>query len=200
MDMKETPVRTRDKGIRGHPDQATNTRHAYDQSTVGKSGKKRGIIDHVIIFLAVIAGGLLAIMALIVSYNVLMRYFIGKPPVWAIETTEYILVFSTFLATAWVLKHDGHVKIDILVIRLSKKSQHVLNLVVSFLGIVACGLLVWHGAKATFSLYSRDVIMMKMMPWPKWVLVAPIPVGILLALIQFFRNFVILLRTKDGPA
>lgn len=198
MNMEETPVRNRDKSIRGHPDQTANTRHAYDQSTVAKSGKRKGIIDHVITFFAVISGGLLAIMALIVSYNVLMRYFIGKPPVWAIETTEYILVFSTFLATAWVLKNDGHVKIDILVVRLSKKTQYALNLVVSFLGIVACGLLMWHGAKATFSLYSRDVIMMKMMPWPKWVLVAPIPVGFLLTLIQFLRNFVVLLRTKDG--
>lgn len=198
--MGETPVRTRDKSMRGHPDLTTNTRQSYDQSTTGKSAKRRGIIDHVITFLAVIAGGLLAIMALIVSYNVLMRYFIGKPPVWAIETTEYILVFSTFLAAAWVLKQDGHVKIDILVIRLSKKSQHALSLVVSFLGIVACGLLAWHGAKATYSLYSRDVIMMKMMPWPKWFLVAPIPVGMLLTLTQFLRNLVILLRAKDGAA
>jgi len=156
------------------------------------------IIDGVINFFAVIAGILLATMALIVTYNVIMRYFVNRPPVWAIETTEYIMVYATFLAAAWVLKHGGHVKIDIILVMLSKKRQHALSVLVCILGIVACGLLAWYGMKATYSLYSRDVIMMKMMPWPKWVLVAPIPIGILLTFIQFIRKLIGLIATKEA--
>jgi len=156
------------------------------------------IIDGVINFFAVIAGILLATMALIVTYNVIMRYFINRPPVWAIETTEYIMVYATFLAAAWVLKHGGHVKIDIILVMLSKKRQHALSVLVCILGIVACGLLAWYGMKATYSLYSREVIMMKMMPWPKWVLVAPIPIGILLTFIQFIRKLIGLIATKEA--
>ena len=163
------------------------------------TGKIDRILDGIIKFFGIIAGILLMTMALIVTYNVVMRYFIGKPPVWAIETTEYILVFATFLAAAWVLKHDGHVKIDIVVVRFSQKGQHVLNVVVSFLGIVACGLLAWHGIKATYSLYTREVIVIKMIPWPKWILVAPIPIGIFLTLTQFVRNFVALVRGRSVP-
>ncbi len=155
------------------------------------------IIDGVIKFFAVIAGILLATMALIVTYNVIMRYFVNRPPVWAIETTEYIMVYATFLAAAWVLKHDGHVKIDIILVMLSKKRQYALSILVSVLGIVACGLLAWYGMKATYSLYSREVIMMKMTPWPKWVLVAPIPIGILLTFIQFIRKLISLIATKE---
>jgi TRAP-type C4-dicarboxylate transport system permease small subunit len=156
------------------------------------------ILDGVINFFAVIAGILLATMALIVTYNVIMRYFVNRPPVWAIETTEYIMVYATFLAAAWVLKHGGHVKIDIILVMLSKKRQHALNVLVCILGIVACGLLAWYGMKATYSLYSREVIMMKMMPWPKWVLVAPIPIGILLTFIQFIRKLIGLIATKEA--
>lgn len=181
-----------------HSDQMIKPQKSGHQLKTELRSKAAGIIDSIIRFLAAIAGLLLAIMAIIVSYNVVMRYFVGKPPVWAIETTEYILVFSTFLAAAWVLKQDGHVKIDILVVRLPRKSQHVLNVVVAFLGIVACGLLAWYGIQATYSLYCRDVIMIKMIPWPKWVLVAPIPIGILFTLVQFIRNFLALLLRKDG--
>ncbi|NIT61851.1 MAG: hypothetical protein GWN00_38320, partial [Aliifodinibius sp.] len=53
-------------------------------------GKGRLIFDGLIKALAVIAGALLLVMVLIVSYTVLMRYFIGKPPVWATEMTEWI--------------------------------------------------------------------------------------------------------------
>ena len=155
------------------------------------------ILDGVINFFAVIAGILLATMALIVTYNVVMRYFVARPPVWAIETTEYIMVYATFLAAAWILKQDGHVKIDIILVTLSKKWQYILNVLVCCLGIVACGLLAWYGMKATYSLYSREVIMMKMMPWPKWVLVVPIPLGILLAFVQFIRKLISLLVKRS---
>jgi TRAP-type C4-dicarboxylate transport system permease small subunit len=125
-----------------------------------------------------------------------MRYFVARPPVWAVETTEYIMVYATFLAAAWVLSVDGHVKIDILVMRLSPKNQYLFSVIVSFLGLVACAVLGWFAVQSTYNLYTRDVIMMKMMPWPKWILVAPIPLGILLTLIQFIRNLVSLLGRK----
>lgn len=160
-------------------------------------GKIDRILDGIIKFFGVIAGILFMMMALIVTYNVVMRYFVARPPVWAIETTEYIMVYATFLAAAWVLRIDGHVKIDILVMRLPSKKQHLLSIIVSLLGLIACAVLGWFAVESTFNLYTRDVIMMKMMPWPKWILIAPIPLGILLTLIQFIRNLVALLGRKE---
>lgn len=156
------------------------------------------LLDGIIKLFGIIAGILFMAMALIVTYNVIMRYFVGRPPVWAIESTEYIMVFATFLAAAWVLKQEGHVRIDILVVRLPRKGQYILSLVASFLGVVACGLLAWYGTEATYSLFSRGVIMMKMMPWPKWILVAPIPLGILLTMLQFLRRLFNLLEQREA--
>ena len=161
------------------------------------SGKIDRILDGIIKFFGVMAGILFMMMALIVTYNVVMRYFVARPPVWAIETTEYIMVYATFLAAAWVLSVDGHVKIDILVMRLSPRNQYLLSVIVSFLGFGACAVLGWFAVKSTYSLYTREVIMMKMMPWPKWILIAPIPLGILLTLVQFKRNLVALLGRKE---
>ncbi len=161
------------------------------------SGKIDRILDGIIKFFGVIAGILFMTMALVVTYNVVMRYFVARPPVWAIETTEYLMVYATFFAAAWVLSTDGHVKIDILVMRLSPRHQYFLSVLVSFLGLLACAVLGWYAVKSTYNLYTREVIMMKMMPWPKWILVAPIPVGILLTLIQFIRNLATLLGRKE---
>lgn len=154
------------------------------------------ILGRVITFFGIVAGILFMTMALIVSYNVLMRYFLGKPPVWAIETTEYILVYATFFAAAWILRKDGHVKIDILVICLSPRTQHILRIVVAILGMGVCGLLAWYGIKATYSLYVRDVIMMGMIPISKWILIGSIPLGIILTLLQFILMFLELIRGK----
>jgi len=81
---------------------------------------------------------------------------------------------------------------------LSSRSQRTLSVVVSFLGILTCALLGWFAVKSTHDLFAREVIMMKMMPWPTWAMVAPIPVGILLTLIQFIRNVVALLSGKEA--
>ncbi|MFH1488810.1 MAG: TRAP transporter small permease [Pseudomonadota bacterium] len=162
------------------------------------TGKIDRILGGIIKFFGIIAGVIFAFMALIVTYNVIMRYFFARPPVWAIEITEYSMVYATFLAAAWILSVDGHVKIDILTIGLPSRSQRTLRVAVSFLGIVTCALLGWFAVKSTHDLFAREVIMMKMMPWPKWVMVAPIPVGILLTLIQFIRNFIALLHGKEA--
>ena len=165
-----------------------------------REGSRKGslIFDYLITALAVVAGALLLGMVLIISYNVLMRYFIGKPPVWTTEMTEWILLYATFLAAAWVLKEDGHVKIDIIVMRLSQKKQYVLSFIVCILGILTCGFLAYHGFIATYSLFKRDVIMMGMILMPKYILVGIIPLGILLVFIQFIRSFVALIRGKGS--
>ncbi|MFH1349930.1 MAG: TRAP transporter small permease [Pseudomonadota bacterium] len=154
-----------------------------------REGSRKGslIFDYLITALAAVAGALFLGMVLIVSYNVLMRYFIGRPPVWAIEMTEWILLYSTFLAAPWILKEDGHVKIDILLIRLSQKRQQTLGFIVCILGILTCALLSYHGVKAAYSLYKREVLMMGMILMPKYILVAVIPLGILLSFVQFIR-------------
>ena len=161
-------------------------------------GKASLIFDGLIRALAVIAGVLLLVMVLIVSYTVLMRYFIGKPPVWATEMTEWILLYATFLAAAWVLKEDGHVKIDVVLIRLSQKKQYVFSVIVCILGILICGFFAYHGAKAVYSLYKRDVIMMGMILMPKYILVAVIPLGLLLCFVQFIRSLKGLLVGKGS--
>ena len=162
------------------------------------AGKIDRILDGMIKFFGIIAGVIFASMALIVTYNVVMRYFLSRPPVWAIEITEYAMVYATFLAAAWVLSVDGHVKIDVVTMMLSRRSQRILSVVVSALGVGTCALLGWFAVKSTHDLFVREVIMMKMMPWPKWVMVAPIPVGILLTLIQFIRNLITLLRGREA--
>lgn len=168
----------------------------YDSAEEGDEAG-RGVFDRIIGFFAVIAGVLLIIMTLVVCYNVLMRYFIGDPPVWATEITEYIMLYATFLAAAWVLKEKGHVRIDILVGQLSSRGQYILNTIACLLGITACSILLYHSARATYSLYVREVISLKILPFPKYILIGVIPFGMLLTLIQFIRMALLLLEKKS---
>jgi C4-dicarboxylate transporter DctQ subunit len=89
--------------------------------------------------LAGLSGILLVYVMLSVTLDVIMRYFLNKPQFWVGELSEYALLYITFTGTAWVLKRDSHVKIDILYAFLKQRQINILGLVSSIIGIFVCG-------------------------------------------------------------
>lgn len=59
------------------------------------------------------AGLLVAVSAVVLTAEVLLRYFLGSPSDWALELCIYMLIASTFISAAYTLAARGHVNIDI---------------------------------------------------------------------------------------
>ena len=59
------------------------------------------------------AGLLVAASALVLTAEVLLRYFFASPSDWALELCIYMLIASTFVSAAYTLAARGHVNIDI---------------------------------------------------------------------------------------
>lgn len=155
------------------------------------------IFDWVLNILATVAGILILLVAVSVSYSVTLRYLHITPPIWILQCTEYALLWITFLAAAWLLRKDGHVRIDTIVIRLSPRIQRILEIVTSVLGILICSVIAWFGTTKTFDLYARGIMDVKGVTLPEYPLFLVIPLGGLLLLIQFARNLVKALRPMD---
>ena len=79
-------------------------------------------------------------MMLIMTYEVVARYVLKSPTIWAMESTQYLFLATTALGGAYVLRHDGHVNVPILYSRLSTRTQAIVDVVTSlffFLFMVA---------------------------------------------------------------
>ena len=63
--------------------------------------------------IALAAAALIASM-LLVSYAVVMRYFLNQPPPWVDEVVGYLLVAAVMLAAADALLQGEHIAVDIL--------------------------------------------------------------------------------------
>lgn len=151
--------------------------------------KANAILDRTLGFFAFLAGTVLIFMMLSVSADVFMRYFLNQPIFWVVEVNEYALLYTTFLGAAWVLAKEGHVKVELVVDHLRPKPQAMVGAVTSVLGAVACGVLVWFSAEATWNHYVGGV-------WDPgsllevstaYVMVI-IPVGSILLFAQFLRR------------
>jgi TRAP-type C4-dicarboxylate transport system permease small subunit len=85
---------------------------------------------------------LILISSLIVVQQVTVRLF-GKSTIWQTEMTIYLLMFTTFVGSAYTLKHDGHVGVDVITQLLSKKAQHIVKIITSLLSISVVVIVAW---------------------------------------------------------
>ena len=147
------------------------------------------IFDRIIEILVVFAGILLISMMVIVCLEVVLRYFFGRPTSWAVEISSIILLYIPFLVAAWVLRREGHVKMDLVLSHLDPKSQSLVNIITSiFIGAIICLLLTWYGVAVTWDHYQAGYVTATVLRLPKWPILAVIPVGSFLLFIQFLRR------------
>ena len=151
--------------------------------------KKIGkIYDRIIGITTILAGVLLIFLMLSVGWEVALRYFFGRPTSWVVEIAGYILLYIPFLVAAWVLKREGHVKMDLVVNRLSPRTQALTNMITSVLGAIFCLVVAWYGAGTTWDMFQRGIHRSTVLMAPVAPLIAIIPIGFFLLFIQFLRR------------
>jgi len=134
-------------------------------------------------------GCLLMLFSLVsVCIDVLMRYFFNNPSGWILQISEYILLYIPFLSAAYVLKEDGHIKVDILVGILNQKTQDLFETITSLLGAGFLLILTYYGFVVTHDFYIRKVLTLKYLKIPEFLVIMVIPAGCLLFALQFIRR------------
>ncbi len=142
------------------------------------------ILAKIEIFFAVVAAILLFIMIAAINYEVIGRQFFS-PGGWALEISEYIMIYLTFLLAPWVLRQDGHVRVDILVNRLGLRARFLLSVITTLAAAISCLVLFWFSLEVAVETYQRGVILRKVLQTPQYVLLAVIPLGSLFLFLRF---------------
>lgn len=71
---------------------------------------------------------LVAIITIIVLYDIAMRFFLGRPSDWAFDVTKMLFGAHFMLMAAYGLRHHAHVEVDVLKRLLSRRKQAVLEI------------------------------------------------------------------------
>lgn len=131
---------------------------------------------------------LLFVMVFIITLSVIGRFFFNSPFAWSVEFSEYIMLYVTMFSVSWILRQSAHVKLEILIDKVTEKTRKLLNLVTNVLGLVACAILTWFASIVTFDYYQRGLIMYKLVHMPEYIVLLPIAIGSLLLTLRFFTN------------
>ena len=150
--------------------------------------------------LAVVAGVLLAAMALAIVVDVVLRNLGFQPPGHTFTLTEYSLLYVTMLAAPWLVRAKGHVHIELLTAAVGARTRFWLTRVVYGLCVLTCAVIFSFGLEVTIDHYQRDVIDVRSFDMPRWLLTASIPLSFGLMTIEFARYLLGLDSMHTGQA
>ncbi len=158
------------------------------------------IFDRIISVSFFLAGAVVVLQTFTVAGATIMRYLTRFSITGVEPFTEWGILYLTYLSAAWVLRNEGHVKMDVLTSRLQPRTQNVLLIVTSIICMVLCLLLTWYGVTTTWDSWVNHVTdMNKLLGFPKAIILAIIPVGSLLLSIQFLRRAYAAWRGMPAP-
>ena len=109
---------------------------------------------------------------------------------WTVEISEYLQIYLVFFSAAWVLREKGHVTLDILVHRLGHAGRAACAIIADILGIVVTVALCIFSGIIVYEQMLLGIPVIKTLEVPKWLVILPIPLGMLLLAIEFAVKFV----------
>ena len=131
----------------------------------------------------ILAGVLLWGQMAIVNIEIFSRY-LGRPTTWVAEISSILILWIPFMIGGWVLRKEAHVKMDLLIERLSPRSRALINFVTSLIGVIVMFIVTVAGFLTTLYWIGNKTPTMLMLP--RSPIIAIIFVGSLLFTIQFF--------------
>jgi TRAP-type C4-dicarboxylate transport system permease small subunit len=154
----------------------------------GIMGTPTRVFDWIVEFMAQFANILMAFIVILITVEVVARYFFQTGILFASEITEQMMMWMTFLATTWVLRKEGHVIVDLVPMRLTPRHRAMLYTVLSIIGIFACFAYTWYAFTTTIDLFQRQRALSTLLRPQAWIIYAVMPAGFLAVTIQFCRR------------
>jgi TRAP-type C4-dicarboxylate transport system permease small subunit len=130
----------------------------------------------------------LAVIVISFCYEVVARYFLNAPTVWASPFASYALCASIFLAMPELTRTSSHIALNFMDDFLSPDAAVRLRRIVHVAAAATCGVAAWITAQAAWNDFTFGITTNTYFPIPKWWLSAVIPYAMASSAIYFVRQ------------
>src|SRR3990170_351171 len=143
--------------------------------------------DYILKFFFILAGILIIFIMLSVCWDVVVRYIFNRPSLWVVDVASFALLFLTFLVAAWVLKRDGHVRMELITDRLKPRDKILVNGIMAVIAAIVFLIITWYSANEELVLYQTQYEYNSVTRPLKYIIYWIIPLGSFLVSIQLIR-------------
>ncbi len=152
--------------------------------------------DGLVTACAVVVGIFILLTVVLVTSDVVGRYFFAAPIGWVFEVTEHILVCVPFLGMAWLARRGEHVRIEIVVQMLPPRWSRRADILANLLSTLVCATATYYAVAATLDHFTRGIVTYGIYPMPKFLLIAVVAFGLGLTTIEFLRQTLAALKAN----
>jgi len=135
--------------------------------------------------------------SLVLTYEVIMRYFLKIPTIWEVETAIYLGVLATFMGAAYGLKDGAHINIDLLTRTLPLSIQRKLEKGTSVLALLFCIYVAYKGWGLFWEAYIKGWRSDSLWGPPLSIPYFFLPLGLTLLSLQLIVQILDLGKPKD---
>ncbi len=133
---------------------------------------------------ASIASVLFVLAGVMLTYEVIARYFFIRPTRWAAELSQMCLIWGSLLAMAWLLAKRQHIQVDAVVNLLPARIGRWLDVFVMLIVAVFASVVMWYGFEIFLDSFVRGRTTGSLLNIPIWIVELAVPVGFAMLLLQ----------------
>ena len=180
--------------------------HGLDPVETGQGGvsvsdapadRALAAVNRVIVILSSIA---LVLAACVLTYSVVVRYFLKYSTDWQDEMSVFLIVGAVFMSAAAIQAQRGHIGIEAIVGLLPKRVNHVRILLVDVASLAFCGYFAWKSITLLHEAIVDDYHSSSTWAPPLWIPYSLMTAGMVLLSVQLLLQIVAGLRAPDPAA
>jgi TRAP-type C4-dicarboxylate transport system permease small subunit len=180
--------------------------HGLDPVETGQGGvsvsdapadRALAAVNRVIVILSSIA---LVLAACVLTYSVVVRYFLKYSTDWQDEMSVFLIVGAVFMSAAAIQAQRGHIGIEAIVGLLPKRVNHVRILLVDVASLVFCGYFAWKSFTLLHEALVDDYHSSSTWAPPLWIPYSLMTAGMVLLSVQLLLQVVGGMRGRDSAA
>lgn len=145
------------------------------------------LYDRLIESLAMLAGGLIAGVCLLIVYDVIARNLGLQPPDSTVALTEYALLYFTMAAAPWLVRRRGHIVVEIVHQRIAPVPRRWLDRLILLVCIAVSLAVATLAVLLALEAAQRGEVEIRSLAMPRVGLFAPLVVGFGLMAAEFLR-------------
>src|SRR5689334_13532336 len=179
--------------------------HGLDDVETGQAATlPRGAADRILAFVndLVVKASSAALVAagFVLTYSVIVRYFLKISTDWQDETSVFLIVGAVFMSAAAVQARRGHVGIEAITVLLSDRANKVRLFLVDLVSLVFCLYFSWKSWTLLHEAWVEDYHSGSTWAPPLWIPYSLMSVGMTLLSLQILVQLVTALeREKSLP-
>lgn len=161
--------------------------------------RSSSFFDLLITTSGVLSGFFILLTAILIGFEVVMRYVLNAPTTWTFDVTLFLIIYSAYLGSAYTMRQGKHVRVEFFTQWLSRYwlPSTVLAMLCNLVLLAFWGFATWTTFRETITAYEFSEVTQSYLRFPMVIPLLAIVLGGALIILQLIADTIRLCRPAE---